>query len=77
MRIDSADLLAETLLNAEARNQVGPYQADAVRQTYEQALHCWFGNTLACCRKIGPTHLVGVGFCFCGSTGRTHYSWVV
>jgi flavin-dependent dehydrogenase len=41
--IDSADLLAETLLNAEARNQVGPDQADAVRQTYEQALHCWFG----------------------------------
>ena len=41
--IDSADLLAETLLNAEALNPVGPDKADAVRQTYEQALHCWFG----------------------------------
>jgi flavin-dependent dehydrogenase len=36
--IDSADLLAETLLNSE-----NPHQADAVRQTYEQALHRWFG----------------------------------
>ena len=36
--IDSADLLAETLLNSE-----NPLQADAIRQTYEQALHRWFG----------------------------------
>jgi flavin-dependent dehydrogenase len=36
--IDSADLLAETLLNSESVDQ-----ADAIRQTYEQALHCWFG----------------------------------
>jgi flavin-dependent dehydrogenase len=46
--IDSADLLAETLLNAEGlnqvgRNQVGPDHADVVRQTYEKALHRWFG----------------------------------
>ena len=36
--IDSADLLAETLLNAE-----GSDQAHAIRQTYEEALHRWFG----------------------------------
>ena len=46
--IDSADLLAETLLNAEGlnqvgRNQVGADHADVVRQTYEKALHRWFG----------------------------------
>jgi flavin-dependent dehydrogenase len=46
--IDSADLLAETLLNAEGLNQVGLNQvgadhADVVRQTYEKALHQWFG----------------------------------
>ena len=41
--IDSAALLAETLLNADNPRLTVPVPADVVRQTYEQALHQWFG----------------------------------